>query len=54
MYIQTHTYVKTNKEKEPMNLKNSKVGIQGKVWREKKEGTNDVIISQSQKTSKDF
>lgn len=39
------------KEKEAINLKENKKGYQ-MVWREKREGGNDVIILQSQKKFK--
>lgn len=37
-------YITTIKEKEITNLSESKIGVLGKGWRERKKGGNDVIM----------
>lgn len=51
MQRERHTHVTTINEKEAMNLKK---GVYGRVWKEVKEGVNDVIILKSQKLKEIF
>lgn len=46
LYLEIHiyTYVTANKKKDAIKLKQSKVGVHGRLWKVKKEGATDVII----------